>query len=66
MRVSKEGSGGGGRIGRGSLEVRRLGVHPQVLGDVRDRPAGLQRQPHTALDQLIWVLPGSWHPRRVS
>ena len=45
--------------------AQRLRVHPMILGDVRDRPARLHRQPHTALHQLIWVPPGSWHPRRV-
>src|SRR6202142_251173 len=45
---------------------QRLGRQPDVLGDMRDRPPGLQHEPHTAVDQLLGVLPWTWHRRRIS
>jgi hypothetical protein len=33
---------------------------------MRDRALALKRKPNTALDQLQWILPRSWHARRLS
>src|SRR5438309_1337778 len=33
---------------------------------MRDRPTGLEREPYTALNQLLGILPGSWHLGRLS
>jgi hypothetical protein len=41
-------------------------MDPEIVSDMRDRPAGLERQPDTALDQLLGILPCSWHRRRFS
>src|ERR1035438_9091740 len=38
----------------------------QIVSDVRDRALGLKRQANPSLDQLLWVLPRSWHDRRLS
>jgi hypothetical protein len=47
------------------MAAQRLGAHAQVGGDLRDRAAALQRQPHTAADQLIGVLPRTCHDGRL-
>jgi Integrase core domain len=41
--------------------AQRLGVDPEITGDVRDRTAALKGKPHPALEQLLWVLPRSRH-----
>jgi hypothetical protein len=46
--------------------TQRLRPDPQVLGDVRDRPLTLQREPHTAVQKLLRILALTWHDRRVS
>ncbi len=46
--------------------AKRFRRRADIARDVRGRPAGLQRPALTALDKLIWVPSGSWHPRRVS
>jgi hypothetical protein len=39
---------------------------PEVISNVRDRTTDLKRQTNTALNQLQWILPRSWHSRRHS
>jgi hypothetical protein len=46
--------------------LRNVSGDPQILRDMRDRPPRLQREPNTALQQLIWVLLRSCHPRGLS
>jgi hypothetical protein len=53
-------------LGLAHLLAQRLVVDPEIGRDVTDRATGLDRQPHTALDQLIGILPWSWHLRRFS
>jgi hypothetical protein len=55
-------------IGLGLAHVlsQRLVVNPEISRHVTDRATRLDRQPHTALDQLIGILPWSWHRWRVS
>ena len=43
--------------------TQRLGVDTEISGYVRDRPAGLEHKPDAALQQLVRVLPRSWHER---
>ena len=43
--------------------TQRLGVHPEIGGDMRDRPAALKRQANTSLHELVGVLLGSGHDR---
>ena len=38
---------------------QRLRRDAEIPGDLRDRPTGLEHQPGTALQQLLWVLPGT-------
>lgn len=44
-----------------NLLSQRLGMHAQVRGDMRDRPAALKRQPDPMVHQLIGVLLRSCH-----
>src|SRR5271167_1136446 len=41
--------------------AQHLMTDAEIARDRRDRPARLKRQPHTTLDQLLWILPGSGH-----
>ena len=41
--------------------AKRLVVNTEISSHLRDRPPGLEHQPHAALHQLIGVLPRSWH-----
>jgi hypothetical protein len=41
-------------------------MHAQIASDLSDRPLALKRQPNTSLNQLPWILPSSWHRRRLS
>jgi hypothetical protein len=41
--------------------TQRLGMHPEVGGDVRDRTAALKRQPHATRHELIGVLLRTGH-----
>src|SRR5262249_48608296 len=40
---------------------QRLGVNPEITGDVSDRAAALKRQPDAALKQLLRILPRPRH-----
>jgi hypothetical protein len=46
--------------------AQRLVVDSEISRDMPDRPAGLDRQPDTAINQLLGVLPSSWHRWRFS
>src|SRR5450755_2700637 len=41
--------------------AQHLVTDTEIARDRRDRPTQLERQPHTTLDQLLWILPGSGH-----
>src|SRR4051812_41199459 len=43
------------------LLAQRLGMHPEVVCDMRDRPLALQSETNTAPDQLVGVLLRSGH-----
>jgi len=43
------------------LLAQRLGMHPEIRGDMRDRSAALKRQPDAASNQLIGILLRSGH-----
>jgi DNA-binding CsgD family transcriptional regulator len=36
-------------------------TNAKITRDLRDRPTGLKHQPDAAVQQLLWILPGSWH-----
>jgi hypothetical protein len=50
--------------------AHRLAQHftmdTQIGSDMRDRTLRLKREANTALDQLQWILPRSWHDKRLS
>src|SRR5437764_8853816 len=48
-------------LGLAHALAQHLHADPEIPRDLRDGPAGVERQPHTALDQLLWILPGSGH-----
>ncbi len=48
-------------IGTSAFALTRAPKRSQISGDMGDRPAGLQREPHTARHQLVGVLLRSWH-----
>jgi hypothetical protein len=45
---------------------QHLVMDPEIDSDVPNRTARLDRQPDPALDQLLWILPSSWHHSRFS
>jgi hypothetical protein len=48
----------GGQVGAGSAR-QRLAMHAEIIGDLRDRPAGLEHQTHRALLELVGILLGA-------
>src|ERR1017187_9765599 len=45
--------------------AQRLGCDAQVSPNMRDRAPRLEHQPRRALEQLLGILPHSWHDRRL-
>src|SRR5206468_10402314 len=53
-------------LGPAHALAQRLRMHAQVGCDLGDRTLRLEHEPNAAVHQLLWVLPSSWHRRRIS